>query len=307
MAPLARHYQAAGNGEKELAFAARAGEQALRSRAVSEAREFLERASELAERLARRDMLPRLHSLRAELHARRSEWGDAQKQIAAAFASAGRPLWENRLGNALFLVFELVLLWLRSVLPARGEADAARADASQVLVRTADVQLNIALTRGDNSLALASSLLALNVTAPGRPTSVRALLLVALAARVARLRGVTRRYISRANALLPLTSDRRDRSEALSYFGYYWFGEGRSGRARDYLIKSVEASTSIGYQLPLSWSVGQLSMCAALQGRFQEMLEQAELSEQHATEGEATHVAAQCTKVFALLRLNPAR
>ncbi|MGC4086579.1 MAG: hypothetical protein QM756_01540 [Polyangiaceae bacterium] len=36
LAPLARHYQAAGNGEKELAFAARAGEQALRSRAVSE-------------------------------------------------------------------------------------------------------------------------------------------------------------------------------------------------------------------------------------------------------------------------------
>ncbi|MGC4086581.1 MAG: hypothetical protein QM756_01550 [Polyangiaceae bacterium] len=33
-------------------------------------------------------------------------------------------------------------------------------------------------------------------------------------------------------------------------------------------------------------------------------MQQAELSGQHATEGEATHVAAQCTKVFALLRLN---
>jgi tetratricopeptide (TPR) repeat protein len=199
---------------------------------------------------------------------------------------------------------QLLVHLVRSALPARvAKSRGQRLELSSALVRAADVQLNIALTRGDNLLALTSSLLALNVGEGGRNSSVRALLLLALAARVARLRGVTRRYIARANALLPLTTDRKDLAEALSYCGYYWIGEGKLGRARDYLFKSIEASTSIGYQLPLSWSVGQLSMCASLQGRFAEMLERGEACEQHATVGDATHVAAQCTQILALLRL----
>ncbi|MGC4086580.1 MAG: hypothetical protein QM756_01545 [Polyangiaceae bacterium] len=161
-----------------------------------------------------------------------------------------------------------MLLWLRSVLPARGEADAARTDASQVLVRTADVQLNITLARRTTPWRWPPACSRSTSDGAGRPTSVRALLLVALAARVARLRGVTRRYISHADELLPLTSNRRNRSEALSYLGYYWSG-GHSKRAR---LPDQEHGRLDQHRLslPLSWSVGQLSMCAALQGRLRE-------------------------------------
>jgi ATP/maltotriose-dependent transcriptional regulator MalT len=89
----------------------------------------------------------------------------------------------------------------------------------------------------------------------------------------------------------------------LSYFGYYWIGEGKLGRAREYLLRSVDASTSIGYHVPLAWSVGQLSMCASLQGRFSEMLQQAELCEVHATPGDSTYLANKCSQVLALVRL----
>ncbi|HET9930439.1 MAG TPA: AAA family ATPase, partial [Polyangiaceae bacterium] len=286
LAPLARHFGAAGNAEKELFFATRAGEQALRSRAFTEADEFLSRAMELARKIPRPDLRPELCSLRAEVHAQRSEWSQAHAAIDAAFASAGRPLWYRKLGDVAFLLVQLVLHLVRSALyeGARAEQPSSFANPAsdrppppKALVRAADVQLNIALTRGNNLLALAASLLALNVAKPGEPTSIRALLLLALAARVARLRQVTRRYIARANALLPQIADRKELSEALAYCGYYWIGEGKLRRAREYLLRSVAASTSIGYQLPLSWSVGQLSMCASLQGRFVEMLQQAEI------------------------------
>ncbi|MFZ5897034.1 MAG: serine/threonine-protein kinase PknK [Myxococcota bacterium] len=304
LGPLARHYRAAGNADKELAFAARAGEQAVRSRAFAEAHEFLDRAAGLAERAGRHDMLPELCSLRAELHAQRSEWTQAQAQIVNAFATAGRPIWEKKLGDAFFLVVQLLIHLVRSLVASRADAnESERSAPNPALVRAADVQLNIALTLGNNPLALASSLLALNVAEPGRPTSIRALLLVALAARVVRLREVTKSYIAQANALLPLTTDRKDLAEALSYCGYYWIGEGKLRRAREYLLRSIAASTSIGYQLPLSWSIGQLSMCASLQGRFVEMLQQGEMCERHATAGDATHVAARCTQVLALIRL----
>jgi serine/threonine protein kinase len=301
LAALAAHFRAAGDAQKELSFATRAGEQALRSRAYTEAEEFLERAVELAERIPRRELLPELRALQAELHAQRSEWPEAHAAISEAFAAAGRPLWEKKLGNVLFFVVQLVAHLLRSE-TSEEHVDVERKRTTRALVRAADVQLNIALTRGNNLLALASSLLALNISEPGRP-SMRALLLLALAARVARLREVTRRYISLANSLLPLTTDRKELAEALSYCGYFWVGEGKLRRAREYLLRGVAASTSIGYQQPLSWSVGQLSMCASLQGRFVEMLQQAEMCERHAPAGEATHVAARCTQVLALIRL----
>ena len=303
LAPLARHFRAAGNEEKELSFATRAGEQALRSRAFAEADEFLSRAMELAKKIPRTDMQPELCSLRAELHAQRSEWSQAHAAIDAAFASAGKPLWYRKLGDVAFLVVQLVLHLVRSNLQQEAAPQSESHPPPKALVRAADVQLNIALTRGNNLLALAASLLALNVAEPGKPTSIRALLLLALAARVARLRQVTRRYIARANALLPLISDRKELAEALAYCGYYWVGEGKLRRAREHLLRSVAAATSIGYQLPLSWSIGQLSMCASLQGRFVEMLQQAEICERHASAGEATHVAAKCTQVLALLSL----
>jgi tetratricopeptide (TPR) repeat protein len=304
LAPLARHFQAAGDEEKELSFAAQAGEQALYSRAYTEAAEFLERAITLSERLSRRELLPQLYALRAELHAQRSEWAAAQREIATVFAAAGRPLWELRFGHGFFLFVQVLVHLFRSLLPASaGAADPRRAVRSRALVRAADVQLNIALSRGDNVLALGSSFLALNVGERGQNTSVRALFLVGLAAKVARLAGVTRRYIARANELLPLTSDRKDLSEALSYSGLYWIGEGKLGRAREQLLRSVEASTRIGYQQPLAWSLGQLSMCASLRGKFAEMLEQAEVCERETIAGEPTQVAARCTQTLALVRL----
>lgn len=304
LAPLARHYQAAGNEAKELVYAAQAGEQAVYSRAYTEGAEFLDRATVLAERLPRPELVPYLRALRAELHAHRSEWAAAQAEIDAAFAAAGRPLWEKRFGNLMFLLVQLVVHLVRSSWLSRvAEGEPRPAGPRPALVRAADVQLNNALTLGDNSLALGSSLLAMTVTEPGRNPSVRALLLLALAARVARLRGVTRRYMALANQLLPLTTDRKDLAEALSYFGYYWVGEGKLSRAREYLLRSVDAATSIGYHMPLAWSVGQLSMCASLQGRWLEMLQQAEISENHANYGDATHVASRCGQVLALVRL----
>jgi serine/threonine protein kinase/tetratricopeptide (TPR) repeat protein len=304
LAPLARHFQAAGNDVKELEFTAQAGAQALHSRAYTEAAELLERATLLAQRVPRPELLPHLRALKAELHAQRSEWARAETEIEAAFAIAGRSLWEKRFGNLVFFLVQLVIHLVRSAgLAGSGGGDPRRAALSPALVRAADVQLNIALTLGDNLLALGTSLLAMNVSERGRNVSVRALLLLALAARVARLRGVTRRYIERAHELLPLTTDRKDLSEALSYFGLYWLGEGKLSRAREYLMRSVDASASIGYHQPLAWSLGQLSMCASLQGRWVEMLKQSEMCESHTSVGDATHVANRCSQVLALARL----
>jgi hypothetical protein len=44
-------------------------------------------------------------------------------------------------------------------------------------------------------------------------------------------------------------------------------------------------------------------MCASLQGRWVEMLQQSELCESHTTKGDATHVANRCSQVLALARL----
>ena len=195
---------------------------------------------------------------------------------------------------------------LRALVSETPLADAEARQAvrhADAMERRRDELARTIFVRLDNLLALGSSFLALNVGERGRNSSVRALFLVALAAKVARLRGVTRRYIARANELLPLTSDRKDLSEALSYSGLYWIGEGKLGRAREQLLRSVEASTSIGYQQPLAWSLGQLSMCASLRGKFAEMLEQAEVCERETIAGEPTQVAARCTQTLALIRL----